>query len=86
MMLLEGLHARAHPSDDLSLALYSFTNYIITLDTSLYSDGPWPSDARLVLAWVGGQGVDGAKGSGASCVMMTFRPLGIRRVNYRSIF
>ena len=86
MMLLEGLHARAHPSDDLSLALYSFTNYIITLDTSLYSDGPGPCDARLVLAWVGGQGVDGAKGSGASCVMMTFRPLRIRRVNYRSIF
>ena len=71
MMLFEGLHTRAHPSDDLSLALYSLTNYIITLDTSLYSEGPGPGDARLVLAWVSGQGVDGAKGSRASCIMMT---------------
>ena len=71
MMLLEGLHARAHPSDDLSLALYSFTNYIITLDTSLYSDGPGPCDARLVLAWVGSQVAEGTKRSRPSCVMMT---------------
>ena len=72
MVLLQGLHARAHPSNDLLLALYRLPYDVITLDTSLYSDGPGPGDTRLILACVGGQGIDRAKGSGASCVMMTF--------------
>ena len=71
MVLLQGLHSRAHPSNDLLLALYRLPYDVITLDTSLYSDGPGPCDARLVLAWVGGQVAEGTKRSRPSCVMMT---------------